>query len=99
MIRLTPIAVLRVQGSEMDSGGNPSFAEGDIVVFSHERNAESGEFAFARYRGDRVTFRRIYHDENHILRLHAMREEVAPILLEVSDLISAWPLVAHVRST
>ena len=93
-----PTFGVRVCGDEMAAPGGSSFEEGDLVVFSTDRRARSGEFAFVRYGEDHTTFRRIFHDEESIIRLQAAHPEVAPILFTVEKLRSSWPLVAHVKT-
>ncbi len=89
-----PTFALRVHGDEMTGSKSPALREGDLVVFSTDRSARSGECAFVRYRKQCTTFRRIFHDEGPAYRLQALRDEVPPILLSLEELISAWPLVA-----
>lgn len=94
-----PTFALRVKGSEMDPGTAPRFVEGDLVVFATDRSARSGEYAFVRDNRDQTTFRRLFHDDNSILRLQALAPEAAPVLLPVEELRSAWPMVSHITLT
>ena len=94
-----PTFALRVCGDEMDGEGSTSFREGDLVIFATDRSARSGELAFVRYRDDQTSFRRLYHDDEQVIRLQALRAESSPVLLALDEVISAWPLVAHLRST
>lgn len=89
---------LRVRGDEMDPGHEPRFIEGDIVVFATDRTAGTGEFAFVRDARNHTVFRRLFLDGDATVRLQASRIDVAPILLPLAEVRSAWPLVALVRS-
>ncbi|MGE3164679.1 MAG: helix-turn-helix domain-containing protein [Planctomycetota bacterium] len=89
---------LRVRGDEMDPGHEPRFVEGDLVVFATDRAAASGEYAFVRDVRNRTVFRRLFLDADATVRLQAARADIAPLLLPVAEIRSAWPLVALVRS-
>jgi len=89
---------LRMQDDDMTGKGDPSFRRGDIVVFATDRSASSGELAFVRYRGSQTTFRRFYQDGDGQYRLQALEDSIPPVILSGSDIVSAWPLVAHHRA-
>ncbi len=93
-----PTFAVRVQGDSMESHGRPSFDEGDVVVFATDRSARSGELAFVRYGDDQTDFRMLYHDDDQVLRLQPLRSQVAPTLLDLDAIKSAWPLVATVTT-
>lgn len=84
---------LRVRGEEMTG---EVFSEGDLVVFTGERAAESGECAFVRLRGGRSTFCRLFQDRGKALRMQFLRSEVPPEIMSPDELVRAWPLIAHV---
>ncbi|MEM7261031.1 MAG: helix-turn-helix domain-containing protein [Planctomycetota bacterium] len=94
-----PTFAVRVQGDTMAGPGRDSFAEGDLVVFATDRSARSGELAFVRFGDDRTEFRQIFHDDHQVIRLQALRPEVPPILLDIDQVHSAWPLVTQVHPT
>ncbi|MEM7166464.1 MAG: helix-turn-helix domain-containing protein [Planctomycetota bacterium] len=87
---------LRVKGAAMDPGFAPRFRDGDLVVFATDRSAQSGEYAFVRFHGNKTDFRRLFHDADSVIRLQALSPDIPPILLDLDELTSAWPLVNHV---
>ena len=81
----------------MSGPGPISFEDGDLAVFSTDRSARTGELAFVRYGEDRTDFRVIHHDDAQVIRLQPLRVDLPPMLLELGQVKSAWPLVAQVK--
>ncbi|MFP4105106.1 MAG: helix-turn-helix domain-containing protein [Phycisphaerae bacterium] len=80
----------RVVGDSMA----PKYAEGDIVVFSPETPAESGDDCFIRFAEDEgTTFKRLYVDGEQTLRLQPLNDRYPARTVSKETVTGAWPAV------
>jgi len=85
----------RVVGDSME----PSFHEGDIVVFSPNTDPRSADDCFVRLEGDGgTTFKRVYFDDEDAIRLQPLNSEYAAQLVRREEVTGLWPAVFRIES-
>ena len=89
-------------GDSMEAPVRPSFAEGDLAVFSGEP-LRSRDFALVRRRspveGDgEVTFRQVFFDPGGKVRLQPLNLNYTAEVYPKKQVLGMWKLVAHLAS-
>ena len=70
---------VRVIGDSME----PSFVQGDIVIFSPATEVRSGDDCFVRFTmPHETTFKRVFFEQDNKVRLQPRNEKYAPIIVE-----------------
>ena len=70
---------VRVVGDSM----TPKYREGDIVIFSPATEVHNGDDCFVRFASPHeTTFKRVFFDENDMVRLQPRNEKYAPMVVE-----------------
>lgn len=84
----------RVVGDSME----PKYHEGDIVVFSPARPAESGDDCFVRFeQDDETTFKRLYVDDEQTIRLQPLNSKYAAEAYPRERITGLWPAVFRIE--
>jgi phage repressor protein C with HTH and peptisase S24 domain len=84
----------RVVGDSME----PSYREGDIVIFSPNTPAQPGDDCFIRFAEDAgTTFKRVYRDEERSIRLQPLNSRYAPEVYPREQVTGLWPAVFRVE--
>jgi len=85
---------VRVIGDSME----PKFREGDIVVFSPVAQIENGDDCFVRFsEPHETTFKRVFYEQNDIVRLQPRNEKYAPVMMEGKRINGVYKAVAKVE--
>lgn len=92
----TDCFAFEVHDDSMHHTGSPSFARGDIVVFSSSRPARSGDLAFAITR-DGGVFRQVFFDANNVVRLRPLNGWHAEQTFSQGEVTALWKLIAKVK--
>jgi phage repressor protein C with HTH and peptisase S24 domain len=80
----------RVVGDSME----PRYREGDVVVFSPNTPAESGDDCFVRFAEDGgTTFKRLYVDDERTLRLQPLNNLYPARICRAEEITGLWPAV------
>lgn len=88
---------LEVHDNTMRHSGNPSFDRGDVVVFSPNVPARSGDLAFAVTR-DGGVFRQVFFDPNNLVRLHPLNSWYPEQSFHRGEVQGLWRLIAKFES-
>ena len=93
---------VHVVGDSMEAPVRPSFAEGDLAVFSGEP-LRSRDFALVRRRspveGDgEVTFRQVFFDPGGQVRLQPLNLNYTAEVYPKKQVLGMWKLVTHLAS-
>ena len=84
----------RVVGDSME----PSYHEGDIVIFSPNTPARSGNDCFVRFDADEgTTFKRMYQDNDAALRLQPLNSRYPAKTYPREQVTGLWPAVYRVE--
>jgi phage repressor protein C with HTH and peptisase S24 domain len=85
----------RVVGDSME----PSYHEGDIVIFSPNTLAKSGDDCFVRFEQEGgTTFKRIYQDNEQTIRLQPLNNKY-PAQTHPREIVTGlWPAVFRIES-
>ncbi len=84
----------RVVGDSME----PSYHEGDIVIFSPNTPARSGDDCFIRFAEDaETTFKRFYQDDEDTVRLQPLNDRYPSELYPRERITGLWPAVFRVQ--
>ncbi len=84
----------RVVGDSME----PEYHEGDIVVFSPNTPAKSGDDCFVRFDGDDgTTFKRFYEDDAHTIRLQPLNSKYPAAQYDRERINGLWPAVFRIQ--
>jgi SOS-response transcriptional repressor LexA len=84
----------RVVGDSME----PAYQEGDVVIFSPNTPARSGDDCFVRFEADQgTTFKRVYQDDAEHLRLQPLNESYPPATYHREEVSGLWPAVYRVQ--
>ena len=96
---------LRVSGEAMTGAGNPTFNNGDIVVFSTTLKISNGDFAFVKLSKKhqavieapeiRTLFCQYFHDSSSHIRLQFLRSELPPLILPADHVEATWVMTHH----
>ena len=84
-----------ISGDAMMSEGNPSFREGDIVVFGGGV-PRSRDFVLIKFADDSLTFRQIFFDPEARVRLQPLNLNHGAGTYSRKALKSLWKLVLHI---
>ncbi len=87
---------LEIHDDSMHQVGGPSFERGDIVVFSRDLPARSGDLAFAVV-GNEGVFRQVFLEANDRVRLRPLNGWHREQTLDHSDVQGLWRLVATLK--
>lgn len=88
---------LHVVGESMQAPTQPSFAEGDLVVFS-SGILRSRDFAFVRLADEPPVFRQVFFDPSSQVRLQPLNLNFPSRSYRREQILAMWRLVAHVAS-
>ncbi len=83
----------RVVGDSM----HPDFREGDIVVFSPNTPARSGDDCFVRFKDTSTTFKRFYADDERAIRLQPLNSMYPAETYDREELTGLWPAIMKVQ--
>jgi len=84
----------RVVGDSME----PAYQEGDIVVFSPNLVAESGDDCFVRFEeGEGTTFKRVYQDDQETIRLQPLNNAYPAQTCPREKITGLWPAVFRIQ--
>ncbi|MCD6304233.1 MAG: helix-turn-helix domain-containing protein [Planctomycetes bacterium] len=84
----------RVVGDSME----PDYHEGDIVVFSPNLQARSGDDCFVRFgAGEETTFKRIYADDERTLRLQPLNGKYPAQICRREEITGLWPALFRIQ--
>jgi phage repressor protein C with HTH and peptisase S24 domain/DNA-binding XRE family transcriptional regulator len=85
----------RVVGDSME----PSYHEGDIVIFSPNTPARSGDDCFVRFEQEGgTTFKRIYQDDEQTIRLQPLNNKYPGRTHPRETVTGLWPAVFRIES-
>jgi SOS-response transcriptional repressor LexA len=85
----------RVVGDSME----PSYHEGDIVIFSPNTLAKSGDDCFVRFEQEGgTTFKRIYQDDEQTIRLQPLNNKYPAQTHPRETVTGLWPAVFRIES-
>lgn len=87
---------LTVVGDAMESGGHPSFHEGDIVVFTSTRQPRSRELALVRLSDDSTQFRQVFFESDGSVRLQPLNLQHAPKTCPRHEVLGLFGLALHI---
>jgi transcriptional regulator with XRE-family HTH domain len=88
---------LHCVGDSMEQQAEPSFSEGDILVFSPKAQVQNRDYVFARLTMERPVFRQIIFDPNASIRLQPLNRNYPPITCIRDEIISLYKAVAHIK--
>ncbi|MBN1441288.1 MAG: helix-turn-helix domain-containing protein [Planctomycetes bacterium] len=91
----SPAFALYVVGDSMHAATQPSFSEGDLVVFSGSA-LRSRDFSFVRLRDEPPTFRQVFFDPGGLVRLQPLNLNYPAVSHAREAVLGLWRLVAHV---
>ncbi|MGC9454818.1 MAG: helix-turn-helix domain-containing protein [Phycisphaerae bacterium] len=84
----------RVVGDSME----PGYHEGDIVIFSPNTPARSGDDCFIRFAEDAgTTFKRFYQDEEQSIRLQPLNDRYPSEVYPRERITGLWPAVFRIE--
>ncbi len=84
----------RVVGDSME----PEFRQGDIVVFSPNAQAESGDDCFVRFDDDGgTTFKRFYQDDETTVRLQPRNNAYPAMTYPAHRITGLWPALFRIE--
>ena len=85
---------VRVVGDSME----PHYREGDVVVFSPNTPARSGDDCFVRFADDSgTTFKRYYRDDDATIRLQPLNNKYPAEVYEREKINGLWPAVLRIE--
>jgi transcriptional regulator with XRE-family HTH domain len=88
---------LHCVGDSMEQQAEPTFREGDVVVFSPKAQVQNRDFVFARLTAQRPVFSQIVFDPNASIRLQPLNRNYPPIICIREEIVSLYKAVAHVK--
>ncbi len=84
----------RVVGDSME----PDYRQRDIVVFSPNTPARSGDDCFVRFEeGEGTTFKRIYMDEEQSIRLQPLNQAYPSQAVPREQITGLWPAILRIH--
>lgn len=84
----------RVVGDSME----PAYREGDIVIFSPNTPAKSGDDCFVRFEEDGcTTFKRLYQDQENTIRLQPLNSRYPGESFPREKISGLWPAVFRIE--
>lgn len=84
----------RVVGDSME----PQYHEGDIVVFSPNTPARSGDDCFVRLEGEGgTTFKRFYSDDEATIRLQPLNSKYPAEVYPREQITGLWPAILRIE--
>jgi phage repressor protein C with HTH and peptisase S24 domain/DNA-binding XRE family transcriptional regulator len=84
----------RVVGDSME----PDYRERDIVVYSPNTPARSGDDCFVRFEeGEGTTFKRIYHDDEESIRLQPLNQAYPAQVVPREKITGLWPAILRIH--
>lgn len=84
----------RVVGDSME----PDYQEGDFVVFSPAREADSGDDCFVRFAEESgTTFKRVYQDDEETVRLQPLNSKYRSQICSAAEVTGIWPAVYRIQ--
>jgi phage repressor protein C with HTH and peptisase S24 domain len=84
----------RVVGDSME----PAYHEGDVVVFSPNTPARSGDDCFVRFAEEGgTTFKRYYHDDEATIRLQPLNNKYPAEVYGREKISGLWPAVLRIE--
>ncbi len=87
---------LEIHDDSMHQAGPPSFERGDIVLFSPNRPARTGDLAFVITR-DGGVFRQVFFDANSVLRLRPLNGWHAEQSFAQGEVKGLWKLIGKYK--
>ena len=76
----------------------PDYREGDIVVFSPNTLADSGDDCFVRFAQTcETTFKRLYLDDKRTLRLQPLNSRYPAETHDRDEVTGLWPAVFRIQ--
>lgn len=88
---------IEVHDNTMRHGGTPSFDRGDVVVFSPNVPARSGDLAFVVTR-EGALFRQVFFDANNVVRLRPLNGWYPEQCFHRGEVQGLWRLIARFES-
>ncbi len=88
---------MEVHDNTMRHSGMPSFDRGDVVVFSPNVPARSGDLAFV-VTSEGAVFRQVFFDVNNVVRLHPLNSWYPEQCFHRGEVQGLWRLVAKFES-
>ena len=88
---------LEVHDNTMRHSGTPSFDRGDVVAFSPNAPARSGDLAFVVTR-DGGVFRQVFFDANNVVRLRPLNSWYPEQCFHRGEVQGLWKLIAKFES-
>ena len=88
---------MEVHDNTMRHTGAPSFDRGDVVVFSPNVPARSGDLAFVVTR-EGGAFRQVFFDANNVVRLRPLNSWYPEQCFPRGEVQGLWRLIAKVES-
>jgi len=86
---------VRVAGDDME----PDYRQGDIVVFSPNSPAQSGDDCFVRFEPDaQTTFKRFYRDDEDTIRLQPLNHRYPAMVFKRQLITGIWPAVNKIQA-
>jgi phage repressor protein C with HTH and peptisase S24 domain len=92
-VRDTQAFAARILGDSME----PDFAHGDIVVFAPNTPAENGNDCFVRFVTGGTTFKRVYLDGPHSVRLQPLNPAYPPRTYARDEINGIWPAIVRIQ--
>jgi len=83
----------RVVGDSME----PEYHAGDIVVFSPNTPAKDGDDCFVRFEDGQTNFKRVYQDDEQILRLQPLNSKYPAQTHDRREITGLWPAVLRIQ--
>lgn len=85
----------RVIGDSME----PQYHEGDLVIFSPKRAADSGDDCFVRFGPpeEGTTFKRIYQDSEDTIRLQPLNSSYPAQTVPREQITGLWPAIFRIQ--
>lgn len=88
---------VRWRGTEMTAATPPSFQDGDLLVFSSDRDARHRDFVLAVLE-DVTLFRRLFLDAKGRLRLQPLNLDFPARIVEREEVKDLFPLAARIQT-
>lgn len=96
-LRAASAFAVRWAGESMQRAQEPSFREGDILVFDPSREARHQDFVLALLPGQSL-FRQLYLDPKGRVRLQPLNYDHAPVVAPRDEVQELFPLVARLQT-
>lgn len=84
----------RVVGDSME----PTYHEGDIVIFSPNTQPRAGDDCFIRFQADEgTTFKRMYQDNDTTIRLQPLNNNYPAKIYPLEQITGVWPALYRIE--